>query len=224
MATVSAFGFSGIDHANTLFESANNYLWNDAAAEDNYDRAAQMAELNYLYYIRGLKEAPSAQVKGLEAAGLNPILAANSSAGAYSSSMSPGQGASGDGGHSGSSTVGNPLQIAQSRAGIAQANAAARAQDKLAEVYDAQATRLRYLPVTESDNGGISILGTGFNTGGTDTLFFDTKTGQLVRPKTDNNSSSARDAHVDVEYGDHRERNNYRRGSDRPYETFNLPR
>lgn len=224
MANVSAFGISGVDHANTIFESANNYFWNNAAAEDNFERSAAMLALNYDYYLKGLENGPSSAVAGLEKAGLNPILAANSSAGSFSSSMTPGQGAAGDGGHSGGGSVGNPLQIAQSRAGIAQANSSAKAQMELANLYKVQSQRMRYIPVTESDNGGVSILGTGFNTGGTDTLLFDTSTGQIVRPKDGENSSSAHDAHVDVQFGDHRERHLYRRGSDKPYHSFNIPR
>lgn len=183
MSMVSGLSFSGIDHLGTLFESANNYLWNSAAADDAFERSIAAAEYSYGLNQRSLRESPKAAVEGLEAAGLNPILAANSSAGAYNGSV-PAMSQQGDGGHGGSSSTGDPLQIARGRAAISQANSAAEASKALTKVYDAQAERLRYMPLTESDNGGLSIFGTGFNAGGTDTLLFDTKTGNVIRPKS----------------------------------------
>lgn len=183
MATISGLSFSGIDHLGTIFESANNYFWNDAAADDAYERS--IAAANYAYGLnqKSLRESPSAAIEGLERAGLNPILAANSSAGSYNASV-PALSQQGDGGHGSSSASGDPLQIAKTRAAISQASSATKAQKALAELYATQAERMRYLPLTESDNGGFSIFGNGFNAGGTDTLLFDTKTGQVIRPKS----------------------------------------
>lgn len=183
MSMMSGFGFSGIDPLGTIFESGNNYFWNSAAADDAYSRSLSAADYAYALHQKSLLESPAAMVKGLEAAGLNPILAANSSAGSFSSSV-PALTQQGDGGHGGVSSAGDPLTIARTRASIAQAKSAADAQRSLTKVYDAQAERLRYMPLTESDNGGLSIFGTGFNAGGTDTLLYDTKTGSVIRPKS----------------------------------------
>lgn len=225
MATVGGWGFSGVDHLNTFFESGNNYLWNSWAADDALDRSKELtqyqyglqkdlskeltsyqADLGYDYYLRSLRESPQNMVSGLESAGLNPILAANSSAGSYSpqtlnaSVGSNGLSFHGDSGHSGSSSAPSSpmafsrerLGLAQQRAAIDQATSSADAQKNLANLYATQADRNRYMPITESDNGGISILGSGFNSGGTDTLIFDTKTGQLIRPKDAKSANSAK--------------------------------
>lgn len=157
MSMMSGFGFSGIDPLGTIFESGNNYFWNSAAADDAYSRSLSAADYAYALHQKSLLESPAAMVKGLEAAGLNPILAANSSAGSFSSSV-PALTQQGDGGHGGVSSAGDPLTIARTRASIAQAKSAADAQRSLTKVYDAQAERLRYMPLTESDNGGLSIL------------------------------------------------------------------
>lgn len=254
MAQVSGMSFSGLDHLNTIFESGNNYLWNSWAADDAQDRAkenaayqsqlskelaAYNAQLNYDYYIAGLKQSPSAYVSGLEAAGLNPILAANSSAGSFSAGANASVGSLsspvlGDGGHgSGGASAGDPLmmskgrlQLAQQRATVAHSTAAAEAQHNLAELYKAQAKRTRFVPLTESDNGGLSILGTGFNTGGTDTLLFDTETGQLVRPKDAPSSNSAKSSGtVEVLFDYDRDKiQQHQKGGQDSYKTFNLPR
>lgn len=69
MASISAFGFSGLDHAGTLFEnylSRKNAEWNSA--------------LQWKYAVKEATEGPSYRRRGLEAAGYNPLLAISGAA------------------------------------------------------------------------------------------------------------------------------------------------
>lgn len=177
MATWSGASFGGWDPILSIFESEHNQAYNrkasDYAAWTNYMLGKMMAQWS-------AEELPSMTVKGLEKAGLNPMLAV----GGASASPATASGVSALSAPSSShSSGGNPMMIAQSRAAIDQANSASAAQKELANLYKVQADRLKYIPITESDTGGFSILGTGMNLGGSDTLLFDTKTGTIVRPK-----------------------------------------
>lgn len=68
MATISGFGFSGVDHPNTLFETwlgRKNAEWNSALNFEYQKKYAQWEAEN----------GPSLRRKGLESAGYNPLLA-----------------------------------------------------------------------------------------------------------------------------------------------------
>lgn len=67
MASWSGFGFSGWDPISSFGEYS---------LADYFNRRSMAQQ--YKYAIKGMKEAPSARVAGLRAAGLNPILAAGS--------------------------------------------------------------------------------------------------------------------------------------------------
>ena len=125
MATSSfefmGIGGSGWDPGASFLESGNNYFWNSWAADDAADRAAEAAALSYYLHQQSLRDSPSAAVEGLERAGLNPILAANSSAGAYSANVGTGSPLAVPPGNSESGFKANPLQRKREQAAINQA-------------------------------------------------------------------------------------------------------
>lgn len=183
MASWSALSFGGWDPLGSYFESEHNEKYNQRAID-------YQAKINKELAQWSAENLPSMQVKGYEDAGLNPILMAGgsaSSAGSVSALSSP---------SSSHASAGNPLEIALTRAHIAQSNSAKNSQDALAELYRANAKRMKYIPLTETDSGGGSILGTGLQFGGSDTLLFDVDKGEVIRPKGDvfpNNKHSAGD-------------------------------
>lgn len=91
-ASARAYGRSNWTWADPLGHVGAG-LWTDAQdAQDAYndqrqrDQYSWQKSTDYQYYLKSLQDTPSASVKGYEAAGLNPILVANSSAGSFSGS------------------------------------------------------------------------------------------------------------------------------------------
>lgn len=198
MATVSGMGFSGIDHLGSIYESGLGYTFSNLFADDeqsrSFDQAAYNSALQYQYAQKYAENQPTWIKKGLEDAGINPLLYFGQSPSIQSPSLSP---ANSSGSlktlsSGGSSSSGNPYMIASARQELQHQRAQTKAQEKLAEVYGAQAQRLKFIPITESDNGSTSFLGFGGSLGGTDTLLYDTESNKLIRPK-DNSARSVLD-------------------------------
>lgn len=76
MANVSAFGFSGYDPIMSFVEGSVNGYFDRKSEERAFRNQLKLMREQYQYAQRYAENSPSWNVKGLRAAGLNPILAA----------------------------------------------------------------------------------------------------------------------------------------------------
>lgn len=195
MATATAFGIGGWEPHSSIAESGLNYAFSSLFADDEQDRAQENSQYNaalqYHYAQKYSENEPTWIKTGLEKAGVNPLLyfgqSPSISSPALASAHSSGSLTSASNSNAGVS--GNPLMIASAKQDLAFKKSCTDAQQALADLYKANAKRANFIPITESDNGGVSVFGTGFNTGGTDTLLFDLDNGAVIRPK--NNSAKS---------------------------------